>query len=174
MHVRQKISIDQIVGSLPDTIPEAPPGSIKAETSEKEWSWKLIGELDFREEALGRIRELLRHHQLLILAGGSGLGKPLKLIVHPLRSEIPIYIAAEGPKNVELATEIGDGWLPLFMSPYRTEMYADVLPRLRPGFEVACPVTVVVNDDLEQAMLPVRRSLRWSPVCRWRTASGSD
>jgi F420-dependent oxidoreductase-like protein len=95
-------------------------------------------------------------HYQLPHDGGSRLGKPLKLIMHPLRSEIPIYIAAEGPKNVELALEIGDGWLPLFMSPYRTEMYRDVINRLRPGFEVACPVTVVVNDDLEQAMLPIK------------------
>ena len=95
-------------------------------------------------------------HYHLPYDGGSGLGKPLKLIVHPLRADIPIYIAAEGPKNVELALEIGEGWLPLFMSPYRTEMYRDVIKRLRPGFEVACPVTVVVNDDLEQAMMPIK------------------
>jgi F420-dependent oxidoreductase-like protein len=95
-------------------------------------------------------------HYQLPYQGGSGLGKPLKLIMQPRRSDIPIYIAAEGPKNVELATEIGDGWLPLFMSPYRTDMYRDVVPRLRPGFEVACPVTVVVNDDLEQAMMPIK------------------
>jgi F420-dependent oxidoreductase-like protein len=98
-------------------------------------------------------------HYQLPYDGGSRLGKPLKLIMHPLRSEIPIYIAAEGPKNVELAVEIGDGWLPLFMSPYRTEMYRDIIGRLRPGFEVACPVTVVVNDDLEQAMMPIKYAI---------------
>jgi F420-dependent oxidoreductase-like protein len=119
-------------------------------------------------EYVSLVRQMLRReepvtfdgeHYQLPLKGGSGLGKPLKLIMHPLRREIPIYIAAEGPKNVELATEIADGWLPLFMSPYRTEMYRDVLPRLRAGFDVACPVTVVVNDDLEQAMMPVKYAI---------------
>src|SRR4029079_8081700 len=45
--------------------------------------------------------------------GATGLGKPLKIIVHPLRAEIPIYLAAIGPKNVALAAEIADGWLPI-------------------------------------------------------------
>ena len=114
------------------------------------------------------VREMLRRegpvtfqgeHYQLPYQGGSGLGKPLKLITQPLRKEIPIYIGAEGPKNVELATQIADGWLPLFMSPYRADLYSDIVPRLRPGFEVACPVTVVVNDDLEQAMLPVKYAM---------------
>ena len=49
----------------------------------------------------------------------TGLGKPLKIIVHPLRADIPIYLAAIGPKNVALAAEIADGWLPIFFSPER-------------------------------------------------------
>ena len=60
------------------------------------------------------------------LQGGTGLGKALKSTVHPLRTEIPIYLAAEGPKNVALAAEICDGWLPLFFSPEGGR----VLPRL--------------------------------------------
>jgi F420-dependent oxidoreductase-like protein len=96
-----------------------------------------------------------KHYQLP-LKGGSGLGKPLKLIVRPLRPEIPIYVGAEGPKNVALAVEIGDGWLPLFVSPFRTAMYDEALRGKKPGFEIACPVTVVVNDDLEQALVPVK------------------
>ncbi len=51
--------------------------------------------------------------------GATGLGKPLKLILKPLRREVPIYLAALGPKNVALAVEIADGWLPIFFSPYR-------------------------------------------------------
>ena len=51
--------------------------------------------------------------------GATGLGKPLKLMMRPLRSEIPIYLAALGPKNVELAFEIADGWLPILFSPER-------------------------------------------------------
>ncbi|WP_183093579.1 LLM class F420-dependent oxidoreductase [Nocardioides stalactiti] len=53
--------------------------------------------------------------------GGSGLGKPLKLINHPVRSEIPISVAALGPKNVELVAEVADGWQPLFFHPGRAK-----------------------------------------------------
>src|SRR6478609_9922585 len=49
--------------------------------------------------------------------GGTGLGKALKSTVHPLRADIPIMLGAEGPKNVALAAEIADGWLPMFFSP---------------------------------------------------------
>src|SRR6059036_816020 len=49
--------------------------------------------------------------------GATGLGKPLKLMLRPLRADIPIYLAALGPKNVALAAEIADGWLPLFVDP---------------------------------------------------------
>jgi F420-dependent oxidoreductase-like protein len=95
-------------------------------------------------------------HYNLPYPGGAGLGKPLKLINHPLRKEIPIYIAAEGPKNVEMACEIGDGWLPLFLSPYRMDVYKDVFAKMRPGFEVVCPITVSVADKLEDALLPIK------------------
>src|SRR5205823_14202404 len=63
----------------------------------------------------------------LPLAGGTGLGKPLKSTLHPVRREIPIYLAAEGPKNVALSAEIGDGWLPLFFSPKSNDFYRDAL-----------------------------------------------
>lgn len=95
-------------------------------------------------------------HYNLPCKGGAGLGKPLKLIVHPLRSHIPIYLGAEGPQNVAMATEIADGWLPLYYSPYRPQVYAESLRGMKPGFEIACPVTVNVNDDLEQALTPVK------------------
>ncbi|TWG91670.1 F420-dependent oxidoreductase-like protein, partial [Nocardioides sp. J9] len=55
-------------------------------------------------------------------AGGSGLGKPLKLINHPVRPEIPISVAALGPKNVELVAEIADGWQPLFFHPGKADL----------------------------------------------------
>ena len=48
--------------------------------------------------------------------GGLGLGKPLKPITHPLRADLPIFLGAEGPKNVALAAEIADGWFPIFYS----------------------------------------------------------
>src|SRR5437763_9838105 len=66
-------------------------------------------------------------HYPLPYPGGTGLGKPLKSIVHPLRADIPIYLAAEGQKNVALATEIADGWMPIFYSPYKTEVYEQAL-----------------------------------------------
>ena len=50
---------------------------------------------------------------------GTGLGKPLKIIAHPVRSEIPIWIASLGEKNVELTAEIADGWLPILFIPER-------------------------------------------------------
>jgi F420-dependent oxidoreductase-like protein len=52
---------------------------------------------------------------------GTGLGKPLKLMVRPVRSRIPIYVAALGPSNVRLTAEIADGWLPLFYSPEKAD-----------------------------------------------------
>jgi F420-dependent oxidoreductase-like protein len=59
---------------------------------------------------------------------GTGLGKPLKIIAHPLRSEIPIWIASLGEKNVELTAEVADGWLPIFFIPERAkEVWGDAL-----------------------------------------------
>ena len=60
-------------------------------------------------------------HYRLPLDGGTGLGKPLKLINHPVRERIPIVIAALGPKNVALAAEIAEGWQPIFYFPEKAE-----------------------------------------------------
>ena len=57
-------------------------------------------------------------------ADGTGLGKPLKSSIHPLREDIPIYLAAEGPKNIAMAAELCDGWLALFYSPRHEDLYA--------------------------------------------------
>jgi F420-dependent oxidoreductase-like protein len=91
--------------------------------------------------------------------GGARLGKPLKLIQRPLRADIPIYLGAEGPKNVALAAELADGWLPLFFSPYRAGIYDDSLRHRKPGFEIACTVQVVVSDDVAQALVPIKWAL---------------
>jgi F420-dependent oxidoreductase-like protein len=77
--------------------------------------------------------------------GSSGLGKPLKLMLRPLRADIPIYIAAIAPKNVALAYEIADGWLPIFVIP---ERFADAYGPPPEGFEVAATVNVLVGDDV--------------------------
>jgi F420-dependent oxidoreductase-like protein len=79
--------------------------------------------------------------------GAWGMGKPLKPITHPLRADLPIYLGAEGPKNVELAAEVCDGWLPLWYSPYREHVYADSLRNAKPGFEIAITCGIHVCDD---------------------------
>lgn len=91
--------------------------------------------------------------------GAWGMGKPLKPITHPLRADVPIFIGAEGPKNVTQTAEIADGWLPLYYSPYRQEVYADQLVAAKPGFEIAPTVLVNINDNLEEALYPVKAML---------------
>ncbi|WP_037305162.1 LLM class F420-dependent oxidoreductase [Amycolatopsis orientalis] len=107
-------------------------------------------------------------HFQLPLRGGTGLGKPLKSTVHPFREEIPIFLAAEGPKNVALSAEICDGWLPLFFSPKSDGFYRAALQEgfSRPGarhgfddFEVAASVPVLVHDDVEEAASWIKPSL---------------
>ena len=91
--------------------------------------------------------------------GAWGLGKPLKPITHPLRPEIPIFLGAEGPKNVALTAEIGDGWFPLYYSPYRQEVYADAIAGAKPGFEIAPMVHISISEDVESALMPVKATL---------------
>ena len=91
--------------------------------------------------------------------GAEGLGKPLKIMTHPLRADIPIYIGAEGPKNIAQTVEIADGWLPLYYSPYRPEVYADELSGMKPGFEIPVNLTVNVTDDIEAGLMPIKASL---------------
>jgi F420-dependent oxidoreductase-like protein len=79
----------------------------------------------------------------------TGLGKPLKLLVRPLRESIPIYLAALSPKNVRTAFEIADGWLPIYFSPDRARDAFGYEPR--EGFDIAPAVNVVVADDLDAA-----------------------
>jgi len=82
--------------------------------------------------------------------GATGLGKPLKLMLRPLRSEIPIYLAALGPKNVALAAEIADGWLPVFVDPdHFEEAFGESLAAAPEGFEIAPTVSVLVGDDVD-------------------------
>jgi F420-dependent oxidoreductase-like protein len=91
--------------------------------------------------------------------GMTGLGKPLKSILHPLRERIPLYLAAQGPKNVALAAEIADGWLPLYYSPqhdaelYRPSLEAGFARRggAPEGFEIAPSVPFIVDDDVDRA-----------------------
>jgi len=101
--------------------------------------------------------------------GGSGLGKPLKLIQHPLRPSIPIYLAAVGPKNVSLAAELADGWLPIFFSPERVGSYREWLDEgfakagngktMTNGFDIAPTVHVVLGDDVDACRNQVKPTL---------------
>jgi F420-dependent oxidoreductase-like protein len=91
--------------------------------------------------------------------GATGLGKPLKIMTHPLRSEIPIFLGAEGPKNVAQTAEIADGWLPLYYSPFRQEVYADQLAAAKPGFEVTALANLTITDDVSAGLWPVRAML---------------
>jgi F420-dependent oxidoreductase-like protein len=89
-------------------------------------------------------------HYDIPVSGGTGLGKPLKLMARPRRSSIPIYLAAIAPRAVEQALELADGWLPIFWSP---EKAREVFPlaRARDGFDVAPSAPAVVTDDVESA-----------------------
>jgi F420-dependent oxidoreductase-like protein len=93
--------------------------------------------------------------------GGTGLGKPLKSSIHPLREDIPIYLGAEGPKNIALCAELCDGWLAMLFSPsVYDELYKPSLQegfarsgarRTAEEFEVAATVPLIVTDDIESA-----------------------
>lgn len=107
---------------------------------------------------LGREAPLEFHgtHYDIPVRGGTFLGKPLKTIVHPLRSDLPIYLAAIGPKNVALTAEIADGWLPTFYAPAHAGLFAEPLEeglsrsgRDRKALDVAPFVPVVLGDDVQ-------------------------
>jgi F420-dependent oxidoreductase-like protein len=84
--------------------------------------------------------------------------RPLKLMARPVRAEIPVYLAAVGPKNVALAAEIADGWLPIWLSPERLqEVFGESLAGAREGFDIAAfSVPAVVTDDVEAGRDAVR------------------
>lgn len=112
--------------------------------------------------------EFQGEHYHMPFKGGADLGKPLKSTVHPLRSEIPIYLGAEGPKNVAMTAEIADGWLPLFFAPKDNQWYEDALDEgfaregahtTKDDFDVAAVVPVVPGDDIEKAADAVRPML---------------
>ncbi|MGO1316323.1 MAG: LLM class F420-dependent oxidoreductase [Cellulomonadaceae bacterium] len=96
----------------------------------------------------------------------TGLGRALRSTVHPLRADLPIHLAAEGPRNIALAAEIADGWLPLFYSPRLDATFRELLddgfarraPQRSPraDFEVCATVPVVVDEDMERAADRVR------------------
>ncbi len=155
------------------------------------------------------VREILRREKPLEHHGdhydipyrgsdATGLGKPLKLIIHPLRPEIPIYLAAIGPKNVALTAEIAEGWLPTLYSPSRhTELYGESLAKgfaaagngkSTTTFDIAPSVPVVLGDDLDNCRMMVKpyialyvggmgakgRNFYYDIACRYGYESAAD
>ncbi|MGH8893976.1 MAG: LLM class F420-dependent oxidoreductase [Actinomycetes bacterium] len=109
-------------------------------------------------------RETVRHegtHWTLPLPDGPG--KALRLTVHPARDTIPVYLAAVGPKNLELAGEIADGWLAIFFAPEHAAESTDHIRAGRAkagrdmsGFDIVPTVPVVVGDDVDACAAPLR------------------
>jgi F420-dependent oxidoreductase-like protein len=131
-------------------------------------------------QPLGRTREYVEivrkalSRQRLTYAGRhftlplpDGPGKAIKLTVHPVRERIPVYLAAVGPRNLELTGEIADGWLGIFVSPDHLEEHLSYIRAGREraghgadgdpmaGFDVVASVPVFVSDDLEAAYAAV-------------------
>jgi F420-dependent oxidoreductase-like protein len=99
-------------------------------------------------------------HYKLPLPGGTGLAKPLKSSIHPLREDIPVFLGAEGPKNIALCGELCDGWLAMLFAPAQQDVYRGYLQEGfdRPGarrsfedFQVNATVPLIVSEDIEAA-----------------------
>ncbi|MGA9148133.1 MAG: LLM class F420-dependent oxidoreductase, partial [Candidatus Nanopelagicales bacterium] len=93
----------------------------------------------------------------------DGPGKALTLTVHPVREQIPFYLAAIGPKNLELAGELFDGWLAIFFSPeFSGELKASIgagrakVGKTLDGFDIVPTVPVVIGDDVAACADPLR------------------
>jgi F420-dependent oxidoreductase-like protein len=117
---------------------------------------------------LGREQPLEYHGQYydIPVREGTGMGKPLKLMVHPLRARVPIYLGAIGPRNVALAAEIADGWLPIFFSPERMDLFRSPLQEgfsraasAKPSFDIAPIVNVQLGDDVQACRNAVKPTL---------------
>ncbi len=128
--------------------------------------------VDIVREILRRERPLEHHgaHYDIPYSGAdaTGLGKPLKIIVHPLRADVPIYLASLGPKNVELTAEIADGWLPVFFAPEKLDAFRPALEagfakagggKSLDSFDVAPTVPVILGDDVEACRSMVKPML---------------
>lgn len=126
-------------------------------------------------EYVSIVRTIFKREKPLVYAGehyqipyqgadATGLGKPVKSILHG-RADLPIYLAAIGPKNVGLAAEIADGWLPIFFSPrhydavYREHIEAGFAKAGGKGYEhfdIAPSVPVVIGDDVDNCRAMVK------------------
>lgn len=102
--------------------------------------------------------------------GATGLGKPLKPITHPLRGDLPIWLGAEGPRNVALSAEIADGWLAVYYSPRLSDTYEGWLAegfakpgarRTRRDFTVAANCQIIVTDDVAAGYASLKPAIAW-------------
>jgi F420-dependent oxidoreductase-like protein len=100
-------------------------------------------------------------HYPLPIPEGTGLAKPLKSSIHPLREDIPVYLGAEGPKNVALCAELCDGWLAMLVCPDNQDMFEAYLDegfaregarRTKEEFDVAATAPFIVTDDVDAAI----------------------
>ncbi|MGW7266507.1 LLM class F420-dependent oxidoreductase [Streptomyces sp. NPDC054842] len=116
------------------------------------------------------VRQVLRREAPVALDGrfhtlpyrgpdGTGTGKSLKPITHPLRAGLPVLLGAEGPKNIAQTARIADGWLPLYWSPLRSQVYESSLAGAPDGFMVAPMARAAVCDDVAEGLLPVKAML---------------
>ncbi|WP_327723936.1 LLM class F420-dependent oxidoreductase [Streptomyces europaeiscabiei] len=116
------------------------------------------------------VRQVLRRAAPVELAGrfhplpydgpdGTGIGKALKSITHPLRADLPVLLGAEGPKNIAQTARIADGWLPLYWSPTRTDVYEASLTEVPDDFLIAPMARAKVCDDVAEGLLPVKAML---------------
>lgn len=103
------------------------------------------------------------HGETIELPLPDGPGKALKLTIRPVQEKIPIFLAVLGPKNVALAGEIADGWLPVFFSPEHTRALRGPLEegaakagRSLDDFRICPSVNVMIGDDLESARNAMR------------------
>ena len=160
-------------------------------------------------EYVSIVRAILERKQPLAFQGdyyqipyqgsdASGLGKPLKSILHG-RADLPIYLAAIGPKNVELAAEVADGWLPIFFAPthydavFRESVESGfarsaVLGKSYESFDVAPSVFVALGDDVDACRASVKpylalyvggmgakgRNFYYDLVCRYGYADAAE
>jgi F420-dependent oxidoreductase-like protein len=126
-------------------------------------------------EYIAIVRKILARREPLVHEGehyripyggedATGLGKPLKSILHG-RADLPIYLAAIGPKNVELAAEIADGWLPIFFAPeHYTAAYAPAIEaglakggnKSLAAFDIAPSVPVALGDDVDACRASIK------------------
>ncbi|MDX3617190.1 LLM class F420-dependent oxidoreductase [Streptomyces europaeiscabiei] len=116
------------------------------------------------------VRQVLRRAAPVELAGrfhplpydgpdGTGIGKALKSITHPLRADLPVLLGAEGPKNIAQTARIADGWLPLYWSPTRTDVYEASLTEVPDDYLIAPMARAKVCDDVAEGLLPVKAML---------------